>query len=402
MPQSNQILNSSLDLKFKSFLEEVLKDVMYALSAECGSLFIFDAGHKELILDSFLNSCNLRIKGLKKRVGEGVSGKVADINKPVLVKNIKADARFRSNGYKHYKTASFMSIPIITSKGLIGLINIADKSNKEPFSESDLKFAVAIVKYAVMLLEASDSCSELKSEKECLGKEKELLTKYASVGKLAAGVVHEINNPLDGIIRFTNILIEQIENNSVSKEYLLEVKNGLSRIAKITKSLYEFSHIVNVDSLKTREYVYLNDMLDEPLKVYAEKIMNGNIQIKKKFNAGSIKVVDFGLQHVFSNLIKNALDSIQAVGIIEISTELHNDTVKIGFKDSGTGIPSEILGHIFEPFFTTKPVGKGTGLGLSICREIINKYEGKIDVSSAVGDGSNFTVTINRKYTKNA
>jgi len=389
------------DELLKIFLNDILKVSMSAISADCGSLFLFDSGKEELVLNSFYNSGSLNLLGLRMKRGEGIAGKVADIREPILVKDIRTDSRFRCNGFSHYRTNSFISVPLFTSKGLFGLINLADKSSGEPFSEKDLQAVITIVKYACLAMDSVSSCLGLKQEKEILHKQKSLLEKYASVGKLAAGVVHEINNPLDGVIRYANIMLEQVENNSIAREYLLEVKKGLNRIANITRSLLEFSHQVNSVSPHAKKYVDITELIDDSLDVLREKV-KGRIKIEKKYKQSLPRILDLGLSHIVINMIKNALDAIPQEGTLEISTDVKDSTVEISFKDSGTGIPQEIKDRIFEPFFTTKSVNNGTGLGLSICNEIITKYKGKIEVESIPGEGSTFRILIPKNYLENA
>jgi len=389
------------DEHLRNFLNNTLKEIMSVVSAECGSLFLFDCQSKELVLNSFCNSDNLHLQGLRRRIGEGISGKVVDIKEPILVKNIDEDSRFRRNGFNHYKTKSFISIPLFSTGGVLGLINLADKSSGEPFSEKDLEFAVNLSRYACIIVEHLLHSSKLQKEKETLDKQKLLLEKYASVGKLAAGIVHEINNPLDGIIRYTNILLDQIENNSVRREYLLEAKKGLNRIANITRSLLEFSYQVNSGSLLPKKYTDLHRLIDESLSVLSHKI-NSNIKIYKRYKENLSRVLDFGLSHIVINIIKNAFDAMPDGGSLEISTDVKDSKVEISFKDTGIGVSPEVKERIFEPFFTTKAIDKGTGLGLAICNEIINKYEGGIEIKSVPGAGSTFTVIIPKKYLENA
>lgn len=386
----------------RSFLNNTLKEIMSAISAECGSLFLFDAYNKELVLNSFYNSGNLNLNGLRQKIGEGISGKVAATKKPILVKDIGVDSRFPRNGFSHYKSKSFISIPLFTSQGLLlGLINFADKSGSGSFSEKDLEIAVTIAQYACMGYENLISSIFLKQEKEKLNQQKSLIEKYASVGKLAAGVVHEINNPLDGVIRYINILFEQMESNSVGREYLLEVKKGLHRIANITKSLLEFSHQINFSSLEAKRYADVHELIDESIDVLSDKF-NGQCRVDKKYKDKLPKILDIGLSRVFINIIKNALDAMPEGGTLEIATDLKDSTVEIAFRDTGVGISAEAKNRIFEPFFTTKAIDKGTGLGLAISKEIIAKYEGKIDVHSMPGKGSEFTVLIPQRHLENA
>ncbi|MFH1413948.1 MAG: ATP-binding protein [Candidatus Omnitrophota bacterium] len=382
------------------FLNDTLKQIMSAVNADCGSLFIFDAKNNELVLDSFYNSQKIRLEGLRRKIGDGISGKIAQEQVPVMVDNIDRDQRFKGNGFSHYNTKSFISIPLINHKGIIGLINITDKKTGEPFDHKDLEFASVLARYASTVVEHLLRSSQLSDEKESLNRENTALEKYASVGKLAAGIVHEINNPLDGIIRYTNILLGHIENKSIAREYLTEVKKGLNRIGNITHSLLEFSHQVNSNGFNFKRYVEIERLIEESIDILNGKLKE-NVRITKKYKESIPKVLDLGLQHVVLNVIKNALDAMPTGGELEITTDMDNLNLRLDFKDSGPGIPEDIMNHIFEPFFTTKDVNEGTGLGLSMCREIVNKYEGRIEVKSSSGAGSKFSILIPVRHLEN-
>ena len=380
----------------KGLLHLALKEIMSVLGADSGSLFLFDYTRNDLVLDLLYNNGALNVRGLRQQIGQGVAGKVADIKKPVLVTDIKSDFRFKRNGFRHYRTDSFISIPLMTEKGLIGIINIADKHDRKPFEAKDLDFASSICKFATLALDTPYLFEQLKGDKEKLDKKKVLLEKYASLGKLAAGVLHEINNPLDGIIRYTNMLLGHLENSSADREYLLEVQKGLARISNISRSLLEFSHLVNSEGLHNKKFVDIHDIIEESLIPIISKY-GGTIQIVRNYNKNLPRIMDIGILHVFGNIITNAYDAMGGQGKLEITTDKNYAMVKISFKDSGFGIPDEIKDRIFEPFFTTKPV-KGTGLGLAICNEIISKYHGRIEVHSSRGEGSTFNVLIPEKY----
>jgi len=404
-PNSTSTLSSSLATKsetiINNYLQGVLKDIMSILRAECGSIFIFDNEKKELILNAFYNSHELNIPEYRLKIGEGISGKVADSKKPVLVKDIDFDERFQHNGFKHYRTNSFMSIPLLSPRGLLGIMNISDKSNREPFSDKDFAFVVMLCRYACIIADNLASSERLTQEKEAFHDEKKLLEKYATVGKLAAGIVHEVNNPLDGIIRYTNMLLTKMHLDPVAHEYLSEIKKGLNRIAKTTKSLLAFSHQVNSTG-KVKSYVSINELIQDSLDVFKNKIEMHNIQVNSALDANLPRIADFGISHVCINIIKNALDAMPEGGNLEISSGLGNSEVFIKFKDSGRGIPEEIKAHIFEPFFTTKSIINGTGLGLAISREIIVKYGGKIEFQTLSGKGTEFTVLLPKENLENA
>lgn len=382
-------------------LNNTLKEIMSLTNAESGSFLFFDPKNNELVVDSFYNSQEQYLEGLRKKIGEGISGKVIDIKKPVLVKDINQDVRFQRNGFKHYRTNSFISVPLFGSQGLLGVVNIADKAAKESFTEKDLEIAQTLCNYACITTDNLLHLERVRKERDKLQQQKEELEKYASVGKIAAGVVHEINSPLDGVIRFTNILLNQSEDNSIVREYLLEIRNGLERITHITKSLLIFSYHTNSAALlQMKKYINLSKMLDDTLDMFQEKL-NHSIKVNKNLREPMPRILDLGLQYVFTNIIKNAIDAMPEGGTLDITTEFNDSSVEICIKDNGAGMPPEIISRIFEPFFTTKSIDKGTGLGLAICREILNKYEGKVSVQSQPGKGSTFVVTIPSKHLAN-
>jgi len=393
--------NNETAKSLRNFLNSTLQRIMSVIGAEQGSLFLFDSAHKELILDSFYHSGELDLTDVRQKLGEGISGKVIETGEPTLVKDIARDSRFMSNGFKHYRTNSFISVPISCPCGLVALINIADKSNGEPFLAKDLEFTAALCDYASLVVENITRSAKLKEEKELLWHQKVFLEKYASMGKLAAGIVHEINNPLDGVLRYTNIVLSQIKDHSVIREYILEAKKGLSRIANITKSLLEFSQKINSEREELKRYTDIHGVIDETVSALREEF-NGSIKLTKNYKDNLPQVLNLGLEHVVTNIVKNALDAMPLGGTLGISTDINDSGICINFKDSGSGIPEEIRNRIFEPFFTTKSIGKGTGLGLAMCKEIISKYDGDIQVESSPNQGSSFTILIPKKYLKNA
>ncbi len=179
------------------------------------------------------------------------------------------------------------------------------------------------------------------------------------MGKLAAGVVHEVNNPLDGIMRYTNMLLDHVPDNSVEKEYLLEIKKGLQRIANTTHSLLEFSRQVNSGSVAhSRKISEISRLIDDALDCFPGKL--DAIRVTRKFEHTREHIIDMGLHHVFSNIIKNAIEAMSGKGELLIETHEAGGMLSVSFQDTGVGIPDDISGKIFDAFFTTKIVNKGT------------------------------------------
>jgi PAS domain S-box-containing protein len=224
--------------------------------------------------------------------------------------------------------------------------------------------------------------------------------KMEAIGRLAAGVAHEINNPLAVINEKAGLIKDILEFSGdvqENKEKFITLLNSIfenvNRSRTITHRLLGFSRRLEV----TYELLNLNAVVKEVMEFLEKEILFRNIRLEMKLKDDLPKIVsDKGqLQQVLLNIINNAVDAVDKGGVIEISTALKDDnTVLVSIKDSGHGIPKEILGHIFEPFFTTKEKGKGTGLGLSISYGIVQKLGGTILVQSEVNKGTTFTIEL--------
>lgn len=227
-------------------------------------------------------------------------------------------------------------------------------------------------------------------------------SKMAALGKMAAGIAHEINNPLAVIAEKAGWLKDLLQEEDLAHSpNLKEFQDTVSRIEyhvdrakKVTHRLLGFARRME----PVTEKVDVNKVLDESVGFLENEARFLNIIIKKDLdsNLPFITTDTTQLQQVFLNLLNNAIDAIGKDGEITITTRYlpRNNMVSIDIADNGPGIPKEALGKIFDPFFTTKEVGKGTGLGLSISYSIIEKLGGQIKVASEVGKGTTFTITL--------
>ena len=218
--------------------------------------------------------------------------------------------------------------------------------------------------------------------------------KLASLGKLAAGIAHEINNPLGGVLIYSHLLLEDTDKNSPHYENLKKIVKETSRCKDIVKGLLEFARPKEPEM----SLVNINEIVERSLSIMERQALFQNIKIKKSYVSNLPKIVadSAQLQQVFVNIILNAAEAMNGNGILTISTSLNGDGtfIEIKFSDTGHGIKEEDQKRLFEPFFTTKEVGKGTGLGLAISYSIIQKHQGTIEVKSEVGKGSTFNVKL--------
>jgi len=216
--------------------------------------------------------------------------------------------------------------------------------------------------------------------------------RLASVGMLAAGVAHEINNPLGGILALTSLAVEDMKPDDPAKPNLEEVVRQTERCRDIVKGLLEFSRQSKAGS----ETVDVNEVLQDTLTLLGNQSIFFNVQLIKDWDATIPRVLAdrSQLQQVFTNLLVNAAQAMDERGTITLGTRYSagDGHVEISIADTGHGIDPETIDRIFDPFFTTKESGKGSGLGLSIAYGIVTKHGGTIKVSSRPGGGSTFTV----------
>ncbi|MBF0105929.1 MAG: cache domain-containing protein [Deltaproteobacteria bacterium] len=226
--------------------------------------------------------------------------------------------------------------------------------------------------------------------------------KLASIGRLAAGVAHEINNPLTGILTFS-CLVEEGENlTEQQKKDLSVVIRETTRVREIVSNLLNFAR----QSALNREFVDINNIIRKALKLLKSQKEFYRIQVNESLHPEELKL--YGdqnqLQQVMLNILLNACESMPKGGALTILSGLEEGNIIVTIKDTGEGISKENLDKIFDPFYTTKPVGKGTGLGLSISYGIVKQHRGSIEVSSVLGEGTAFTILFpvdeNRQYKK--
>ncbi len=252
--------------------------------------------------------------------------------------------------------------------------------------------------------------------------------KMASVGQLAAGIAHEINNPM-GFIQsnlgtlknYGETLKEYVQDldlmatkySEAEQKHLVELRSmldidfvfedmptlisesvaGAKRVRDIVQTLKSFSH---VDQAEVQE-ININECLNSTVETAASTLKQKATVVTEFGELPLLECRPHEMSQLFLNLLLNASQAIAQQGEIRVKTSLEGDMIVIAVSDTGCGIPQEIIGRIFEPFFTTREVGKGTGLGLSMCYDIVKKHKGTIKVDSTVGAGTTFTIRLPTK-----
>jgi signal transduction histidine kinase len=261
-----------------------------------------------------------------------------------------------------------------------------EQASKEAAKEREMQD-----KLSTAYLELSESLKQLKESQEQLIQAEKL----TSLGQLAASIAHEINNPLSGVLTYTQLLIKQISTNRYSKDdaliYLGKMEQAVTHSTKLVRNLLDFAR----QSPPRFWEVNINEVVERSLNLAIHSAGLQHVEVIKELALLPIVMADFDqLQQVFTNLFMNAIQAMPNGGNLTICTTADTSQVIIEVKDTGVGISPENMHKLFTPFFTTKRETKGVGLGLAVSHGIIQRHNGSIEVKSKEGAGSTFTVRL--------
>lgn len=281
--------------------------------------------------------------------------------------------------YENLKLESYISAPIYVDGDIYGTLNFSSlKARSVPFGEFDQDLIELMAK-------SIGSFIEMKEVKSIADKHKEqayLSSRMASLGQMAGGVAHEINNPLGIIsmscVRLESLLKEDTVDTKKTHETVSIIENTVKRIGGIVQGLKSISRNTSMDEMELED---LGEIISNTLSVCSEKIKSRNIEVRV-VDFAEIKIPCRGgeISQVILNLISNSLDAVEDLDAkwIEIKVLENKDFVVVSIVDSGSGFTAEEADKIMEPFYTTKPAGKGTGLGLSISKKIVELHGGEL------------------------
>ncbi|MFC1954396.1 ATP-binding protein, partial [Chloroflexota bacterium] len=234
----------------------------------------------------------------------------------------------------------------------------------------------------------------LEAEREEIQRQVQISSRLASVGEMAAGIAHEINNPLTGVVGFAELLIKRDLPEDIRKDVEMIAEGG-RRVAEVVRRMLTFAR----QSKPYREEVDINSIIETTLEMRTSAMKVTDINVIDELDRELPKTISDGgqLQQVFLNIILNAekeMSSAHDKGNLRVKTERVNGIIRISISDDGPGIAEENLEKIFDPFFTTREVGQGTGLGLSVSYGIINELDGTIHAESETGKGATFIIDL--------
>ena len=338
---------------------------------------------------------------------------------PYIVQDTRRKERICMGFGFDRRVESYACLPISTDNKLVGIL-IVNSLKRRAFAQYHLEMMLSVASMAASVIHRVHLFHELEEEKKRLERanaeinklnadlkakiedlkaaQKQIIQteKLALAGSLAAGVAHEVNNPIGIIINRIECLQSEAQEKRVSDDLIKDlctIGKYAHRISKIVEDLSIFSRTTYSESDFNR--IDINDVLADVFFLVEQKIRGRKIRLLKKLYPESLFVMgDSGrLEQIFINIIDNAIHAISGNGSISVSTRTEKNCIQTEISDSGTGIPEEHLIKIYDPFFSTKEVGKGTGLGLTISQAIIADHNASIAVDSRINKGTTFTIT---------
>jgi two-component system NtrC family sensor kinase len=396
-----------------SVLQRIVEVACRLLQAKYGALGVLDSqGRLEhFVTTGFDEEAKARLGSAP--VGKGILGLLAQEGKPLRIRDIAQDSRAHGFPLNHPLMHSFLGVPIVSKGKLFGNLYLTEKQGAEEFSKDDEKLAVTLAAQAAVAIENASLYEQVRRSYEELKRSQRLLVrqeKLASLGRLAAGLAHELNNPLSSVAGFAEALQRRATEEEMARqagasdvqEYLTLIQEEVARAASIVRRLLDFARqrepafgVVDLEGVVTKAVSFVQRQAH---------LANQRVLVTP-FPEGSRVYADAQmLQQVFLNLLTNALDAIERGGEVRIAArqrerrdeqEPGETWLDVTVSDTGTGISARDLPKVFDPFFTTKEVGKGTGLGLAICQSIVEQHRGTIEVySEGLGKGTIITLSL--------
>lgn len=456
----SKAISSTLDLQ--KLLEKVMDITKTVMGAEACSVLLLDEGSRELIFKVALGEKGDEVREFRIKSGQGIAGWVLEHGTPLLISDVRTDGRFYKavDDKTGFETRTILAVPLFVKDKIVGVIEVINKALGASFDEGDMETLTTMAGQIAVAIDNARMAEDLKLSKdqieiysqnleemvlkrtaelekanrELKATQAQLLQteKLSSLGQLAAGIAHEINNPIGFInsnLRTMGEYVEDLLTLTKSYEAMLNVikkkdyasisaishdvekmkeemrfdfiiddfrklieqsRDGAYRVYKIVRDLRGFARADDAE----RKFIDINSSLDSTLNIVWNELKYKAEVVKEYGDVPEVECLPVQLNQVFMNLFMNAGQSIKERGTIKIKTYSEGEQVYVEISDTGSGIPEDIVPKIFDPFFTTKEPGKGTGLGLSIVYNIIKKHNGDIQVKSKVGEGTTFTIIL--------
>jgi len=389
-------IDISADLDLQTLLKRATARARELLGAKGAELGLVNKEEEVVEIKVSENPWDNYVRGLKIPFSTGIAGIMAVDGKPVFVQNYANwDKGIQLN--ENLPFTSVAGVPLKYKGDVIGTLTISNDEIGATFKPEDFQLLELLAPQLAVSVRNAMLYQELQEhiDKERVANDRLIQSaRLAAVGEMAAGVAHELNNPLTTVAGFVELVLEDIPEGNPNRADLELVLRESRRAREVVRRLLDFSR--PGEGFRVRSDV--NDMVSDVIALIQHLAHTNGVELH--IDLGNdlpwIQADQGQIKQVLLNLLHNAMQAMPRGGKLHIQTLSQNrddlDWVNIRVKDSGEGIPPENMGRIFEPFFTTRPLGKGTGLGLAVSFGIVQDHGGIIDVESTPGQGSVFTI----------
>lgn len=401
--EAGREIAASLDLN--RTLRLVMQKAAETLPMDAGVLFVRNESLQRYVVAVSHNIPPEQEDSITFAFNEGVPGWAVQHRQPLIIEDARLDARVHPNVVAA-GVLSVLAVPLISREKIVGVLNLFCQGETHAFDTVALQLAQVFADQAAVFLENARLVGELRSwaaelEERVAERTRQLeekqaqiirAEKLAAVGRLAASVAHEVNNPLQAISLHLQLLTEEAISSDGQRRLDI-VQQEFDRIAATVERLLDFQR----PSVGRPEAVCLTQTLAYVISLAEKQLQRTGVKLIQNLpgDLPFVVAVENQLKQVFLNLILNASEAMLEGGQLTITADYDDGKVMVAFCDTGPGILPEIQKNVFEPFYTTK--ADGSGLGLAVSHDIVGNYGGELLVDSTPGSGATFTVILPAK-----
>ena len=361
-------LNSQMDTS--ALLQMILDQAVDLLDVNAGLFFLYNPGHDQLIAEIATNYLSEFI-GMRLERGQGLAWQVFETKHALIIADYPAWPKRVAVQAQRPLLRTLMAVPLIGKDGVLGVLDLA--SEEKEFNDHDIWLAEMFAAQAAVALESARLLDRVDRQ----AREIVRVEKMAALGRMAAALAHEINNPLQAIQSHVELVMDFPLPPEQQAEFLGVVRSEMARLTEIVQRVLDFSR----PALAPRRPVAVDGLIQQTLALASKQLQRSAVRVITATEAGLIVAVGPDqIVQVFLNLVINAVEAIGHDGQIEIRASQEGDLALITLANDGPPIAASDLGHIFEPFYTTK--SDGTGLGLAVSQNLVEQYGGHIAVAN--------------------
>jgi signal transduction histidine kinase len=384
---------ATMTLDTPEILKQVVAITAELMKVDACSIYLYD-GDGQLVLEATRGLSEHAVKVVRITPGEGITGRAAKQGRLLAVRDVTTDKRNKYipiTGEEAFH--SILSVPLTSQGENIGVINVQTcaprtyRKNERQLLKTIAHQVSGVIRNARLYEHVHAAKRDLEEANTRLIESE----KMAALGRLSATLSHELRNPLSGLKGASQLLLRKTKENDERRQYVSLILEEVERLSKIADDLIHFAK----PKILNRTLFGANELLEDILLLQSEDITRRDIIVRKRLSKQPPIYADRDkLKQVVVNIVINAMDAMPEGGELLVSSSAtisettKKEVITFQFRDTGAGIPDDLLGKVFEPFWTTKP--NGVGLGLAVCKSIIEQHGGVIDMKSirnAAGTG---------------